>query len=232
MNYNRERAKVTWIFSFGDLITLLVTLFILILVLNKGEITKIQKWSEDELDATAFELEKVFADFKYLSVFRVAQGIEVNISANNSFIKGGFVPLPELSAELERLGIVLDTLPFLTAKNGAMPKDISRLASKNNFVLYREISISGHTDNDVINPGSNLRNNWFLSAMRAQTVMKLLFNYSSLPADKFSISGFGEYRPIASNRNELEKIKNRRVNILIVASFQKGSAENLLVSNQ
>jgi len=47
---SEQRAKSYWLFSFGDVITLLITFFILMIVLNKTEITQIQKWTEAELD--------------------------------------------------------------------------------------------------------------------------------------------------------------------------------------
>ncbi len=233
MNFARQKAKSAWLISFGDLVTLLITLFILIVVINKGEITKVQKWGESELDKTATELKTTFEDFDYISVKRHLQGIKIEISADKTFLRGGFTPLPELREELHKIGSILSKISFLVAKNAGMPSDISLSAKKDNLVLYREISISGHTDNDQINPESSLRNNWFLSAMRAQSVMEILFNSSGLPAEMFSIAGFGEYRPISSNKTPAGKIKNRRVQILIIANFEKVSpAQNQVISNQ
>jgi len=223
MRYSREKAKSSWLLTFGDLITLLITLFILMVVLYRGEISDVQKWGEEQLDKTEIELKTALVDSQFISVKRVLQGVQLNISANNSFVKGGFNPMPELKAEVEKLGEILKGLSFLSAKDGGMPNKIANAARKDNLILFREVSVSGHTDNDPINPQSKLRNNWFLSAMRAQAVMDLLFQASNLPPSMFSISGLGEHHPIAPNTNLAGKVKNRRVQIIIIANFEKGS---------
>ncbi len=235
MRYVREKAKSSWLLTFGDLVTLLITLFILMVVIYRGEISDVQKWGEDQLDKTEVELKIALVDSQFISVKRVLQGVQLDISANNSFVRGGFEPMPELKTEIETLGVILKGLSFLSAKNGGMPEKIAKSARKDNLILFREVSVSGHTDNDPINPSSKLRNNWFLSAMRAQTVMELLYQTSALPAEMLSISGRGEYHPIASNATDAGKVKNRRVQIVIIANFEKATfagSSKLVVASQ
>ena len=50
MNIVLERAKSAWLLAFGDVITLLITFFIMTIVLNKGEISKIQKWVDQQVN--------------------------------------------------------------------------------------------------------------------------------------------------------------------------------------
>jgi len=84
-----------------------------------------------------------------------------------------------------------------------------------------EVIVEGHTDNDKVDPLSRLRNNFFLSTLRAQSVMQTLYVQSGLPAELFSVSGYGEWQPIVLNNTEQGKRQNRRVEILLTASFQK-----------
>ena len=221
MPYSRDKAKSGWLVSFGDLVTLLITLFILVLVMNKSELSKVQVWSSELLDNTVRGLNISLDSFKYVSVKRTMQGIEVNIVTNSSFIKGGFEPVKTFRSELQRLGVILGKMPFLVKENGGIPEDILLLSQKNGLVFVRKISVSGHTDNDAINPNSALRNNWFLSSMRAQSVMNILFEASSLSPKLFIASGFGENRPIVPNSTEENKQKNRRIQIEITANFEK-----------
>jgi chemotaxis protein MotB len=73
------------------------------------------------------------------------------------------------------------------------------------------IEIHGHTD-DL--PISNQRfpSNWELSADRATQVAKALVRLGTDPS-RLSVRGFGEYRPLVANDSDLNRLKNRRVEI-------------------
>jgi chemotaxis protein MotB len=73
------------------------------------------------------------------------------------------------------------------------------------------IEIQGHTDD---RPISNQRypSNWELSADRASQVAKALVQQGIDP-QRLSIKGFGEYRPRYANDSDLNRLKNRRVEI-------------------
>jgi len=206
--------------SFGDLVTLLVTFFILMIVLNKGEISRVQKWSETRLDEVARQLSTAVKDFERIKVVRTVQGVLVTIKADNAFVRGGFTPSEDLLDELKVLSVEIKGIKFLSEAEGGMPDVIAKNAKREGLKLFREISISGYTDNDPIDPNSRLRNNWFLSAMRAQSVMAALYQYTHFPPEQLSISGYGEYRPIASNDTMEGKRENRRIQLLIIAHFE------------
>lgn len=73
------------------------------------------------------------------------------------------------------------------------------------------IEIHGHTDD---RPISNQRypSNWELSADRASQVAKALVQQGIHP-QRLSIKGFGEYRPLHANDSDLNRLKNRRVEL-------------------
>ena len=72
------------------------------------------------------------------------------------------------------------------------------------------VQIEGHTDN-VGKPASNLT----LSQKRAESVMNyLVMNYKT-PADRLSAKGFGDTKPIADNKTDAGKAKNRRVDFSV-----------------
>lgn len=78
----------------------------------------------------------------------------------------------------------------------------------------RNIIISGHTDNVPIR-NSSFQSNWELSVTRALSFMKILLENKELSPRYFSVKGYGEYKPVASNNTEAGKAKNRRVEVLI-----------------
>lgn len=84
-----------------------------------------------------------------------------------------------------------------------------------------EILVEGHTDNIPINTGY-YKTNWELSADRAVKVARFLIESNGLNPTKIQAVGCGEFRPIESNNTPEGRKKNRRVNILILTK-EKGS---------
>ena len=79
------------------------------------------------------------------------------------------------------------------------------------------IRIEGHTDNDPIKRTKQLyESNWELSAVRAATVLHYLTDSCHLDPKKLYLAGFGEFQPVASNKNKSGKKKNRRVEIVVL----------------
>lgn len=78
----------------------------------------------------------------------------------------------------------------------------------------RYIGIEGHTDNQPIKY-SGWKSNWELSTARATTVLHYLEDAGIEPA-KLQATGFGEYRPVASNKTEEGRQENRRVEVVIL----------------
>ncbi len=76
------------------------------------------------------------------------------------------------------------------------------------------IKIEGHTDNIPIN-SSRFPNNVWLSTARATEVFEYLKEKKGLDPKNMEASGRGEYNPIADNKTESGRAKNRRVEIKI-----------------
>jgi len=79
----------------------------------------------------------------------------------------------------------------------------------------RSIAVEGHTDNEPIKH-SGWKSNWELSTARATSVLHYLVDEKSLPPKKIAATGYGEYRPIASNDIKEGQQQNRRVEIVLL----------------
>lgn len=83
-----------------------------------------------------------------------------------------------------------------------------------------DIIIAGHTDDlPILKSETRVKHptNWALSAHRAISVLNLMED-DKIESKRLSIRGFGEYRPIAPNKeNKGGNPQNRRVEIYIVA---------------
>lgn len=111
---------------------------------------------------------------------------------------------------------ILDSLIFIAGSAeitaGAQPilKKLSNILS--GFSL--PVRIEGHTDDKLIK-SDRYHSNWELSAMRAVNIMKFLKKEGDIPADKISAIGFSQYRPFVPNKTDVERARNRRVEIII-----------------
>lgn len=96
-----------------------------------------------------------------------------------------------------------------------LAKSISNILQQ--FPDY-DIIVSGHTDNVPIS-NSQYESNWNLSSDRALNFMKILLLNNKLDPRKFSAIGYGQYRPVASNSNNLGRAENRRVEVSIIRKY-------------
>ncbi|EAX48902.1 OmpA/MotB domain protein [Thermosinus carboxydivorans Nor1] len=84
--------------------------------------------------------------------------------------------------------------------------------------LSQRVIVAGHTDNMPINT-PEFPSNWDLSTKRALNFMKYMLSQAEIKPERISVSGYGEYRPVASNDTEEGRAKNRRVEVLIMRSY-------------
>lgn len=73
-----------------------------------------------------------------------------------------------------------------------------------------KVTIEGHTDNTG-NKDANLK----LSQARAEAVVKWLTEHLQTPADRMTAKGYGDSQPIADNKTEKGRAKNRRVDFSV-----------------
>lgn len=85
-------------------------------------------------------------------------------------------------------------------------------------VKDKRIQVEGHTDNVPI--VSNLKKrfptNWELSTARASEVVRYLQESGGLDPTLLSATGYSEYQPVASNKTDAGKRKNRRIEIVLL----------------
>ncbi len=216
-----ERARGAWLLSYGDVATLLICFFIMTLITRSGDISKVHNWVYKCLDESSHELTDVISQFD-IDSFHISQdtkGIRLTLNNPNMFDLGKAEPLPLFQSQLEVISKAISNLTiFHLQKVSAYEKwlkDYDRMGLDWNV----EIRIEGHTDNIPLIEGSDYRNNWELSAARAQSIMRILFQKSNLPESQFAIAGFGEFRPVTNNTSEEGREINRRVEIFINASL-------------
>jgi outer membrane protein OmpA-like peptidoglycan-associated protein len=117
----------------------------------------------------------------------------------------------DLLASINKDGYVALHINFDTGKASIKPDSFPQLdqvvaALKQAPALM--LDICGHTD-DVGTPASNQT----LSETRASSVMKYLIDKGTAPS-RLAAKGYGQTKPVADNRNEDGRAKNRRVELV------------------
>ena len=128
------------------------------------------------------------------------------------------VNAPEVAVKLEAkeaevLKKAFSNLEFNSGKDVIKTESLSsldELAGLLNKKPEWRLKISGHTDN-IGNAKTNLQ----LSKKRAEAVKNYLVS-KGVAADRFKVEWFGGTKPVASNKTEEGKKKNRRVEMMII----------------
>ena len=106
--------------------------------------------------------------------------------------------------------------------NAELKEEVLPILSRVGDILLsyedRRIVIEGHTDNVPIS-NSRFKNNMELSWHRANSVWNYMTGVKKLNPKLIESSGRGEYDPVASNKTETGKAKNRRVEFKIYSDI-------------
>jgi len=148
------------------------------------------------------------------------KGTYENLLENmKSEIEKGKITITQLRGKLKVN--MLDEILFDSGETTIKPQGIEVLKRVGNILLNvkdKAINIEGHTDNVPIGVGLSEKypTNWELSVARATNVARYLQEKSGISPILLSATGYGEYKPVASNETEEGKAKNRRIEIVLV----------------
>jgi len=221
MTNHELRARKSWLLSFGDVTTLLICFFVMMIAVNKGEVARIHVWIESQLEASKQELQQLVTENQLLGIRidRDSQGVSITINSADAFEAAKTEPSIALQDRLLILGQALPRLSVFQVPQ-RFPAIIEN-SKLNGMTWLSEVVVEGHTDNDAVLANSRLRSNWELSALRALKVMQHLQTASQLPEGYFAVAGMGEYHPISDNSTAQGKAENRRITIHINAALLK-----------
>ena len=83
------------------------------------------------------------------------------------------------------------------------------------------VLIEGHTDNDPFSTSGQIADNWDLSTKRATAIVQILNENEAINPESLTAAGRGEYAPIASNKTNEGKAKNRRIEVVLTPKLDE-----------
>lgn len=207
-----------WMTTFSDLVTLLLTFFVLLLSMANMDQAKFQQAS-DSL-AGAFGV-LGSSDKTEVTIPRVVTFSPVNDDFTSQVYRRLRTKLRELKLNKkiklvkDRGAVVLridEAVLFKSGQRYLQPEaePILRKVAELIRPLPLNLKIEGHTD-DV---GDEI-NNWDLSVNRAVSVLRYFATKQLVPLNRMSATGYGSQKPLFPNTSERERALNRRVEFVL-----------------
>ncbi len=205
----REReTEDAWLLTYGDMFTLLVTFFVIIIAVSSVDeakyemVAKSMSQAMDKKKVQHISIDSLIQDVKEAIAHEQMEAVvEVDVNPRGVAVSAkGSMLFPSGSARL---------------KTTAMPM-LNSLARLINQTPYN-IAVEGHTDNVPISDALAERypTNWELSSARASSVVRH-FIEQGVEAARLSAVGFADTRPLVSNATAEGRARNRRVIIIFL----------------
>ena len=223
-----EEGSPAWIVTFGDLMSLLLCFFVLLLSFSEMDRNKYRIVSGSMKNAFGIQRKKpifespkgqkmIAKEFDQAIVLVKVQDVINPIQQELEDEFQEFKKSVEIEVDENEVTIRMMGEATFDTGQAKLRKEFVPLLLKIGEVLAKtkgEIIIAGHTDNVPL-IGGQFKSNLGLSMARAGTVAEYLLKSTSIDPKKVSTMGFGEYRPLATNDTAEGRRKNRRVEIIV-----------------
>lgn len=229
-NKGPEEEGGNWMDTYGDMVTLILTFFVLLYSMSTMDKAKWQMIAQafssmgqvintvvagetevedpsgnliEDAQLNAGEVPENFDQlYQYLQNYVTEQGISESVSVE----KGATNVYLKFRDNI----FFAANSPVLLDEGKQVLSDISAgIAAVESQILG--IKINGYT----AEAAASKVDEWDLSSGRSNAVLKYLRSLEICPIEKMSSSGFGKYRPVAENETEEGRRQNRRVEIII-----------------
>ncbi len=230
-----SKGAPAWIVTFADLMSLLLTFFVLLLSFSNTEIVKFRTMAGSVRNAlglkSEFDLSDIPTGSKLLpyqdpkeghgqAVEEIVRHLS-QIIEENGMEKNGSAKITKHGVILQRKGDLLFESGQATIKPKALPilEGLARYISKTS----RDVDVLGHTDNRPIGTAV-FPSNWELSAARAGRAVRYLAE-QGVPAQRLRAIGQADSVPVASNATQVGRAANRRVEFVFVTRLREDDGE-------
>lgn len=217
------KGSPAYMTTYGDMMTLLLTFFVLLLSFSSMREAKFRR--------AIGSLKGALGVLPHEQSVVVPQIVPIPQLTNlqESEIAESITELQEATAEMDiSAAVQLETVEegILITISDSVLFDSGRAKLKDPILPLlsaianlatgwpNRIIVFGHTDTDALSPNLEFRDNWELSFGRSMEVLRY-FAIKGIDEDRMVPVPMGEYRPIDSNETARGKAKNRRVEILI-----------------
>lgn len=236
-----EMPQSSWIDTYADTVTLLLTFFVLLYSISSVDAQKLKQISNalnqvltGEANDSILQFELYDGDVPLVGGESEDESIDEEgetIKEENQTYEEvkSFVMANGLDSVVtiisDNRGVIIqlkDSILFETGEANLKDESLQVLDKINTLVstMPNNIIIEGHTDNVPIKT-MQFPSNWELSGARASRVLRYFTEEKEQDGSRFLSQGCGEVKPLVANDSDENRAINRRVNILIVANNNK-----------
>ncbi len=201
---NCGEERVEWIYTYGDMVTLLLCFFVLLFAMSKSDEEKFKAVS------ASFRGGPPASPFIFTGMPTPMENLEAALK------KADIAEVTDITVDDRGIAVSFsDTAMFELGSADPTAKGIDAI-EKFSRILYaipNRVIIEGHTDNVPIS-SEMFPSNWELSGARSGSVARLLEKYG-IESNRMEIAGYGSTRPKVANDSPSLRQLNRRIDILI-----------------
>lgn len=216
-----------WMVTYSDLVTLLLTFFVLLLSMASMDPVRFTEASSSLKDAFGIHSEPAHVEFaipvlpsppitQYSPIQqqvtqRVYEKVKSQIDSLRLSDNVGVIHNDDESIILR----IKDSVLFEPKKARITPQSYSILRTVADIIrpLPMDLRIEGHTDDQRVS--ESRYGNWDLSVGRSVSVLRFFTQSDLLPLDRMAAVGYGKDRPIVPNTSETQRALNRRVDFYL-----------------
>lgn len=223
----------SWMVTFSDLSTLLLTFFVLLLSMSSMDDLRLKSMFQNFTSSSGILLFKKYGEVYHakeifiqglfeklkdaLVINKESEGIESELASNiteNPFVKAsGAVKFENIENGFKL--VFGQKLLFRSGSAELRPEMRPVLQQVADFIRVSryQVYVDGYTDAVPIH-NEKFGSNEDLSLARAYNILEFLVKEGGASEDKIALSGYGPLRPVATNRTVEGRAKNRRVEII------------------
>jgi chemotaxis protein MotB len=240
-----KKAKVeegentqSWLTTFLDMMTLLLTFFILLLSMCSLEAGKVKQVVSACRAAMGALEEGTLSEFSIGTPIvskREAYAVQSFLIPGRSSVKqttrmtqlmASLAQMDDISVSLDERGLVVnlgENILFDLGKAKLKEEAFPVLEKLSLLLRMAEGScrVEGHTDDLPIRT-EEFPSNWELSIARAVAVIKYVIRDGGVDPKRLSAVGYGDSRPVVPNDTPEQRAKNRRVELVLAESRLEG----------
>ncbi len=203
--------------SYSDMITLLLIFFVYLFSISEIDPVKLAQAvssvrdeivTEDKVSVSAQMVKKLELEQKKLQ--QMQKEIQEYIDQH------GLQDVVSVKYQDGQLDLNLgDAVLFERGRADLKPQALDVLQKLGGMFMRSnsKIVVEGHTD-DIPIQSTVFPSNWELSSARASSVVRLLESLG-VGSGRFTVIGYNQFRPIAPNTSEANRVKNRRVKVTL-----------------
>jgi len=226
-----ESSGGSWLTTYGDMVTLILTFFILLYSFSTIDVIKFKKmlfsfkdaigvvkggktFEEDEATFSGQAMDEIGKSKKTTQeIMETAKRIQTILEQEG--LKSN------VSVTVSQRGVVVSIAEGLLFRSGEYEirpegRKVLRILTRIIKELPNDVSVEGHADKVPIRSEGVVQDNWTLSALRAVRIVSF-FQSSGISPRRLQAVGYGDTRPIMPNDTPEHRNMNRRADIVFLS---------------